>query len=232
MKLSNFHILIKKTFYYLLETLDFWQIVNSPLNKGKSTILPLSSGSEFKFFTYDIAKLFPKNFCNSSHLEDSGISLLAFPSTTNLKLYISVIPKIAKKVILTLDSSKASSTDCILVVVLKNCELELSCVLAELFSIFLKKSCFLHSWKIVSVVPLFKNVGERSTAKNYHSVSLLRLVNKFCEKHVSNRLLDDLEKCGLFSGFQYGFRSSQSTVDFLTVASERITRASSRSRAT
>ena len=176
--------------------------------------------------------MFPKNFCNSSHLEDSGISLLAFPSTTNLKLYISVIPKIAKKVILTLDSSKASSTDCILLVVLKNCELELSCVLAELFSIFLKKSCFLHSWKIVSVVPLFKNVGERSTAKNYHSVSLLRLVNKFCEKHVSNRLLDDLEKCGLFSGFQYDFRSSQSTVDFLTVVSERIAGASSRSRAT
>ena len=114
----------------------------------------------------------------------------------------------------------------------QNCELELSYVLPELFSIFLKKSCFLDCWKILSVVPLFKNVGERSTAKNYHSVSFLRLVNKFCEKHVSNRLLDDLEKCGLFSGFQYDFRSSQSTVDFLTVVSERIAGASSRSRAT
>ena len=114
----------------------------------------------------------------------------------------------------------------------QNCELELSCVLAELFSIFLKESSFLDCWKIVSVVPLFKNVGERSTAKNYHSVSLLCVVNKFCEKHVSNRLLDDLEKCGLFSGFQYGFRSSQSTVDFLTVVSERIAWAFSRSRAT
>ena len=133
--------------------------------------------------------MFAKNVSNNSHLEDSGISLLVFPSATNLKLYISVIPKIAKKVIMNLDSSKAFSTDCILVVVLKNCELELSCVLAELFSIFLKKSCFLDSWKIASVVPLFKNVGEMSTAKNYHSVSLLRLVNKFCEKHVIGFLM-------------------------------------------
>ena len=113
-----------------------------------------------------------------------------------------------------------------------NCELQLSYVLAELFSIFLKESCFLDCWKILSVVPLFNNVGERSTDKTYHSVNLLRVVNKFCQKHVSNRLLDDLEKCGLFFGFQYGFRSSQSTVDFLTVVSERIARAFSRSQAT
>ena len=106
-----------------------------------------------------------------------------------------------------------------------NCELQLSYVLAELFSIFLKESCFLDCWKILSVVPLFNNVGERSTDKTYHFVNLLRVVNKFCQKHVSNRLLDDLEKCGLFFGFQYGFRSSQSTVDFLTVVSERIARA-------
>ena len=113
-----------------------------------------------------------------------------------------------------------------------NCELQLSYVLAGLFSIFLKESCFLDCWKILSVVPLFNNVGERSTDKTYHSVNLLRVVNKFCQKHVSNRLLDDLEKCGLFFGFQYGFRSSQSTVDFLTVVSERIARAFSRSQAT
>ena len=71
----------------------------------------------------------------------------------------------------------------------QNCELELSYVLAELLSIFLEESCFLDSWKFFSVVPLFKNVGEMSTAKNYHSVSLLRLVNKFCEKHVIGFLM-------------------------------------------
>ena len=55
------------------------------------------------------------------------------------------------------------------------------------------------------MVPVFKNVGERSTAKNYHPVSLLSVVSKVFEKLVNNRIADHLEKCDLFSDFQYGF---------------------------
>ena len=54
------------------------------------------------------------------------------------------------------------------------------------------------------MVPVFKNVGERSTAKKYHPVSLLSVVSKVFEKHVNSRIVDHLEKCGLFSDFQYG----------------------------
>ena len=79
---------------------------------------------------------------------------------------------------------------------------------------------------------VFKNVGERSTAKNYRPVSLLSMVSKVFEKHVNNSIVDHLEKCGLFSDFHYGFRSSRSTTDLLTVLSNRITRAFNRSRAT
>ena len=45
-------------------------------------------------------------------------------------------------------------------------------------------------------------------------------------------IVDRLEKCGLFSDFQYGFRSSRSTADLLTVVSDRIARAFNRSGAT
>ena len=72
-----------------------------------------------------------------------------------------------KKVITNLDSSKASGPDCIPVVVLKNCEPELSYILAELFNMCLKESCFPDCWKVSSAVPVFKIVGERSTAKHY-----------------------------------------------------------------
>ena len=51
------------------------------------------------------------------------------------------------------------------------------------------------------MVPLFKNVGERSTAKNYHLNSLLSVVSKVFEKFVNNRIVDHLEKCGFFSDF-------------------------------
>ena len=43
------------------------------------------------------------------------------------------------------------------------------------------------------MVPVFKNVGERSTAKNYCPVSLLSVISKVCEKLVINRIVVDLE---------------------------------------
>ena len=82
------------------------------------------------------------------------------------------------------------------------------------------------------MVPVFKNVGERSTAKNYRPVSLLSVISKVFEKLVNNWIVDHLEKCGLFSDFQCGFRSSQSTADLLTVVSDRIARAFNGSGAT
>ena len=82
------------------------------------------------------------------------------------------------------------------------------------------------------MIAVFKNAGKRSTAKNYHSARLLSLVSKVFEKLVNNKIVDHLEKCGLFSDFQYGFRSSRSSADLLTVACDRITSASHRSGAT
>ena len=212
---------------------DFGRIANSIINKGKSAIPPLVNGPEVLSSASDKAKLFAKNFSKNCNLDDSGISLPVFPSRTNLKLHnISVTPKMVKKVITNLDLSKASGPDCILVVLLKNCEPELSCILAELFNKCLKKSCFPDCWKVSSAVPVFKNVGEGSTVKNYCSVSLLSVVSKIFEKLLNNRIVDHLEKCGLLSYFQYGFRSSRSTADLLTVVSDRIGKAFNRSGAT
>ena len=110
-------------------------------------------------------------------------------------------------------------------------EPEPSYILAELFNMS-EGVFFLDCWKILSVFPVFKNVGEWSTAKNYHPVSLLSEVSEVFEKRLNNRIVDDLEKYSLFSDFQYGFRSSLSTTDLLTVVSDRITRAFNRSGAT
>ena len=94
---------------------------------------------------------------------------------------------------------------------------DLSYIIAELFNMCRKKSCFPDCWKVSSVVPVFKNVGERSTAKNYHPVTLLPVVSKVFEKRGNNRTVDHPEKCGLFSDFQYGLRSSRSSADLVIV---------------
>ena len=59
-------------------------------------------------------------------------------------------------------------------VVLKKCESKLLYILAKSFGMCLKKSCFSAGSKVSSVVPVFKNVGERSTTNNH----LLPLVSK------------------------------------------------------
>ena len=119
----------------------------------------------------DKAKLFAENFSMNSNLDDSGISLPLFPSRTNLKRHnFSGTPKMVRKVIINLDLSKVSGPDCIPVVVLKNCEPELSYILA----------------------------GESSTAKNYRPLDLLSLVSKIFEKLLNNRIFDHVEICGIF----------------------------------
>ena len=119
---------------------DFWQIANSVPNKGKSAIRLLFNGPEVLSCASDKAKLFAENF---SDLDDLGISLPVLPSRTNLKLHnISVTPKMVKKVIMNLDSSKGSGPDSIPAMVLMNREPELFYIPVELFNKCLKESYF------------------------------------------------------------------------------------------
>ena len=167
--------------------MDFWQIANSTLNKGKSGILPLFN----------------------SNLDDSGITLPVFPSRTNLKLHnISITPKMVKKVIMNLDLSKASGPDCIPVVVLKNCEPEHSYIVDELFNKCPKESCFPDSWKLASVFLYFRMLGKCLQLKTTALLVFFFVISIVFEKLVNNRIVDHLKNCGLFSDFQYGFKSS------------------------
>ena len=90
---------------------------------------------------------------------------------------------------------------------------------AELFNKCLNESYFLDCWKF----PVFRNVGKWTTTKRYHSVSLFSVVSKVFEKLVNNRIVDHLEKCGLFLISDMVF--SRSTADLLTFVSGGIGRA-------
>ena len=197
LKLPNLCMLVKQRSPSLPRNFDsqsFQQIANSVLSKGKSAIRPLFNNPELLPSASDKAKLFAKN----SNLDESSISLPVFPFRTYLKLCnISVTPKMVKKVITKLDSSKAYGPECIPVVVPKNCESERFYILAEIFNKCLEDSCFPDCWKVSSVVPIFKSVGERAAANNYHLVSLLSVVSKVLEKIVNKIIFDHLEKYGL-----------------------------------
>ena len=148
----------------------------------------------------DKAKFFVETFCKISNLDDSGISLCAFPSRTYLKLNnIPVTLKLVRNVIkqiwllwvfwFSLCSSGSSEEGS------GSCEPELSCILAEFFNFCLNESWFSKFYKIWSVVAIFKNIWKTFATKNYRPVSLLFLVNEFFE---NNKLVHHLQKFGLF----------------------------------
>ena len=70
---------------------DSWQIANSVLNKGKSDIPPLFTGSEVLSSASDKAKLLAENFSKNSNLHDSGIFLPVFTSITSVFCFQSEI---------------------------------------------------------------------------------------------------------------------------------------------
>ena len=80
---------------------------------------------------------------------------------------------------------------------------------------------------------MFKNVGERSAAKNYLPVNLLSVVSKVFEKLINHRIVDHLQKYGLLSDFQYGLGLlDQLQMLWQLSLSDRVARAFNRSWAT
>ena len=141
LKLSNLHLLIKQKNSSFLK--------NKALGTFAELLIVFSTKRNQRYLFYLTARgccllhLIKQNYLLNSNLDDTAISLLIFPSGTNLKLHnISVTPKMIKKVITNLDSSKASGLECIPVVLLKNCEPEISYIVNELFN--LKKSYCLN----------------------------------------------------------------------------------------
>ena len=144
--------------------------------------------------------------CCLLHLIKQNCLLLTFVRTvilmTQVSLYLFSLLELIWNCIIVmtyLDLLKASGPDCIPVVVLKNWEPKLSYILAELFDKCLKEFCFPDCLKVSLVVPVFNNVGERSTAKNCRPVCNFSVVSKVFERLVNNRIVDHLKKCGLFS---------------------------------
>ena len=202
---------------------DFWRISNSILNRGKSSIPPLFNGPEVLTSSKDKANLFAGKFSANSTLDDTLHSLPDFLSRTEQEIVsMRITVRMVAKAICELDVAKATGPDCIPSIVLKMCSPELSPVLSKLYNKCLSESCFPSCWKFSSVVPAYKNDGERSDPGNYRPISLLPVISKMFESFVNDRITKHLERTGLFSDLQYGFRAFRSTADLLTVLSERI----------
>ena len=205
---------------------EFWRITNKVLGRGKAAIPTLIEGPTQVISSTDKANIFASKFAAHSTLDDLGCPLPDFPPVTDEKLSdFKVSAGQVASLIKELDATKATGPDNIPVVVLKHLSPELSPILAKLFNRCLKERCFPTSWKTSAVCPVFKNAGEKSAPSQYRPISLLSIISKLFECVINKRVLDHLVKNNLLSDVQYGFRSSRSTADVLTVLTHRISEA-------
>ena len=205
---------------------EFWRITNKVLGRGKASIPTLVEGPTQVISSTDKASIFASKFAAHSNLDDRGCLPPDFPPVTEEKICdLKVTAGQISKLIKELDSTKATGPDSIPVVVLKHISPELSPILAKLFNRCLNERCFPTSWKTSAVCPVYKNAGDKSAPSQYRPISLLSIISKLFECVINERVLDHLVKNNLLSDVQYGFRSSRSTADVLTVITHRISEA-------
>lgn len=94
--------------------------------------------------------------------------------------------------------------------------------LTHIYNLSLSTGVFPRLWKKATVIPIHKS-GQRGNPENYRPISLLVNFSKILEKIVNRRLVGYLERFGLLSDRQYGFRLQKSSEDALNYLTTQVT---------
>ena len=112
-----------------------------------------------------------------------------------------------RKLLLNINSNKASGPDGIHGKILKNCANTLAYPLSLLFKISYNTGSLPKEWKIANVVPIHKK-GSKDDIKNYRPISLTSLVMKTFERILKDELL--IRTSHLLDCRQHGFLNFKS----------------------
>ena len=114
----------------------------------------------------------------------------------------------------SLDTKKSSGSDNISALMLKRCAVVIAPSIARLFNKSISTGTFPSAWKFARIVPIPKG-GNRKSPANYRPVSILPVLSKLLEKHVSGLLQNYLNTCVPLSASQWGFTAGKSTTTAL-----------------
>ena len=88
-------------------------------------------------------------------------------------------------------------------------------VVLDIFNSIWRTGVFPDSWREATIIPIPKPGKDASKPTNYRPISLTSCLCKTMERMINTRLVWLLEKKGLITRFQSGFRQNRSTVDQL-----------------
>ena len=198
-------------------------MVKSVFNNNKHASIPtlVDNGIHYTHDT-DKAELLNNYFVSQSVLPASDVALPPFYYLTPARLdQIAVTPEAVKKILLSLDTSKAVGPDQIGNRILKECAESLCILLSILFKKSLDEGIFPDLWKEAVVTAIFKKI-DRQVKSNYRPISLLSCISKVLEKIVFNTLYSFLILNNLLSETNSGFKPNDSAIARLLAILESI----------
>ena len=86
-----------------------------------------------------------------------------------------------------------------------------------MFNLVLNSGIIPESWKIGSIIPIYKNKGDIKSPENYRPITLVSCIGKLFTAILNKRLTDFIESNSLLNCNQAGFRKKHSTVDNIFV---------------
>ena len=115
----------------------------------------------------------------------------------------------------SLDVTKASGPEGISARMLKGTAVAITPVVTKLFNLSLKSGTFPQAAKMSLIMPIPKSLDPTSPS-NYRPISLLSILSKVLERHVSSHIFEELDLSCHPAFHQWGFRPGHSTGSALT----------------
>ena len=160
-------------------------------------------------------EIFNDFFISQSTLDESSVSVPNDYPDHRLRIDQLVIqPEQVFLYLSKLDISKATGPDGIGNQILKEAAVPLAQPLCHLFNYCISLGHFPDTWKIASVLPLFKK-DDPLVCTNYRPISLLPCISKVFERALFNHIFDFLRKHNILKRNQSGFIPGDSTINQL-----------------
>ena len=194
----------------------FWKAVRM-LNNTTSSIPTLVSHCDGSHATTsnEKAKLLNHYFysCFNKCLPPLSDEDLQPPASTSCSESILIAEEYVASALQNLDVSKSTGIDDVSARMLKHTALSIAPSLTKLFNLSITAGCP-DNWKIARIVPIPK-ADDMSSPTNFRPISILPIVSKVLERHISNIIMDHLEHVAPISPNQWSFMPGRSTISAL-----------------
>ena len=190
----------------------FWNYIKS-LRKGTNDLVFLKEGSAEITSDQEIAQHMNTYFTSVFTHEQSNLPEFDYVLDDKL-CNVSCTPSEVEKHLKNLNIHKSPGPDQLLPRILKECALELSTSLCNLFNKSFRSGLLPSDWKKAHIIPLHKK-GPNHKKENYRQISLTSIISKTAEKIVKSRVVSFWSEHQLLNPNQFGYLEGRSTMSQL-----------------